>query len=50
MGQIVSNCLNTDKSIIGREFSGGPFFLVLAVVLSPAYILTILPRFTVGAP
>ena len=34
MRQIVSNFLNTDKSIIGRKFPGGPlFFLVLAVVL-----------------
>ena len=26
MRHIVSNFLNTDKSIIGRKFSGGPFF------------------------
>ena len=26
MRQIVSNFLNTDKSIIGRKFPGGPFF------------------------
>ena len=26
MRQIVSNFLNTDKSIIGRKFSDGPFF------------------------
>ena len=26
MMQIVSNFLNTDKSIIGRKFPGGPFF------------------------
>ena len=26
MRHIVSNFLNTDKSIIGRTFSGGPFF------------------------
>ena len=26
MRQIVSNFLNNDRSIIGRKFSGGPFF------------------------
>ena len=26
MRQIVSKFLNTDKSIIGRKFPGGPFF------------------------
>ena len=26
MRQIVSNFLNTDRSIIGRKISGGPFF------------------------
>ena len=26
MRQIVRNFLNTDKSIVGRKFPGGPFF------------------------